>query len=264
MKSILLASSMALLLGSTFLTSCSKDDDNNNNTTAGKATVSMHLTDGPADYDAIYLDIESVEVTMAGGSPIVLTPIRPGLYDILRFRNGMDTLLVRADLPVGTINQIRLILGPNNSIVVNGVTHALNTPSAQESGLKLNLNQTFVANGAYDIWIDFDAGKSILQTGNGQYKLKPVIRAYSSLTDGQLEGIVIPLASMTTVYAIMGVDTFSAIPDQSGHFLFTGLPAGTYNVWFDATAPLYLDMTLPNVNVTYGVKTDVGQVIIQQ
>ena len=69
---------------------------------------------------------------------------------------------------------------------------------------------------------------------------------------------------MTTVYAIMGVDTFSAIPDQSGHFLFTGLPAGTYNVWFDATAPLYLDMTLPNVNVTYGVKTDVGQVIIQQ
>ena len=118
MKSILLASSMALLLGSSFLTSC-KDDDNNNNTTAGKATVSMHLTDGPADYDAIYLDIESVEVTMAGGSPIVLTPIRPGLYDILRFRNGMDTLLVRADLPVGTINQIRLILGPNNSIVVN-------------------------------------------------------------------------------------------------------------------------------------------------
>jgi hypothetical protein len=262
MKKILLASSMAILMGSVFLTSCSKDDDNNN--TAGKATVNMHLTDGPADYDAIYLDIQSVEVTMAGSNAVTLTPINPGLYDILEFSNGMDTLLLKASLPAGTINQIRLILGPNSSIVVNGVTHPLNTPSAQESGVKLNLNQTLVANGAYDFWIDFDASKSILQTGNGTYKLKPVVRAYSALTNGMIKGYALPLAALTTVYAINGLDTFSAIPDPiNGYFLISGLPAGSYNVLLDAGVLPFTDSMINNVSVTYGNQTDLGTITLQ-
>ena len=165
--------------------SCSKDDDddNNNTNTSGKADVTMRLTDGPADYDAVYLDIQAVEVTMSGQSAVTLTPVRPGIYDILHFRNGTDTLLMRSDIPSGNIEQIRLKLGSNNSVVVDGQSYALTTPSGQTSGIKLNLNQTLVAGNAYTIWIDFDAGKSVHQTGNGKYMLKPVIRAYSSLTD---------------------------------------------------------------------------------
>ncbi len=252
----------ALLLASTTFVACDKDDDGTPST--GNAKVNMHLTDGPADYDAIYLDIQEVEIKMGDNSPATFVPFRPGLYDILRFRNGLDTLLLTATVPVGTVSQIRLILGNNNSIVVDGVSHPLQTPSGQTSGVKLNLHETFVAGGAYDIWLDFDASKSILQTGNGDYKLKPVIRAFSSLTNGIIEGVVIPLAALPVVYAINGVDTFAAIPDPNhANFQIRGLPSGTYNVLIDAENPAYTDLWINNVNVTYGQVNDIGQIILQ-
>jgi hypothetical protein len=244
-----------------FFTSCSKDDDGNNNTN-GKAQVSFRLTDGPADYDAVNLDIQAVELTMAGSSAVTLTPVNPGIYNILQFSNGLDTLLMRADVPAGTVQQIRLILGTNNTIVVNGTSYPLETPSGQTSGVKLNLNQTFAAGGAYTIWIDFDAAKSILQTGNGDYKLKPVIRAYSALTDGRIKGYVLPLAAMTTVYAVNGVDTFSAIPAVDGFYRITGLPAATYNVYFDAGVITYQDQVINNVQVTYGTEMNLNTVTL--
>ena len=237
------------------LVSCNKDDNSSNN--SGKATVTMRLTDGPAGYDAVYLDIQQVEVTMEGSNPVMLTPMRPGQYDILRFRNGLDTLLLRTELPAGKIGQIRLILGDDNYVVENGTTYPLTTPSGQTSGVKLNLQETFAAGGAYTIWIDFDAAKSIHQTGNGKYMLKPVIRAYSALTDGRIKGYVLPLAAGATVYAINGPDTFAAIPDPvDGFFRITGLPAGTYRIWYDADAGIYNDLWLNDVQVSYGQETD--------
>jgi hypothetical protein len=241
--------------------SCKKSSNSNN--TANTAQVSMHLTDDPANYDHIYLDIQQVGVTVSGGSEVILNAIRPGIYDLLRFRNGLDTLLARAALPAGTVGQIRLILGSNNSIVVSGVSYPLNTPSAQESGVKLNLNQTFVAGGAYDIWIDFDAAKSILLTGSGTYKLKPVIRAYSSVTKGDIKGYVLPLNALATVYAINGTDTASAIPSSvDGFFVINGLTAGTYQLWISPGLLTLQSYLQANVVVTYGVETNVGTITL--
>ena len=249
----------------TMFSSCNSDKDNSTPTTGSqKAKVSMHLTDDPANYDAVYIDIQQVEVTMEGSAAVILTPIRPGVYNLLNFRNGLDTLLVRADIPAGKVSQIRLILGTNNSVVVDGISHPLNTPSAQESGLKLNLKETFVANGSYDLWIDFDAGKSIVETGNGKFNLKPVIRAYMQSTDGRIKGYVLPGVALATVYATNGVDTYAAIPASDGFFVFTGLPEGTYTVTLDASIVAYVDVTVNNVQVTYGSTTDLGTIILHQ
>jgi len=241
--------------------SCKKSS---NSSSSGYSTMSMRLTDDPSSYDAVYIDIQQVGITMAGRGELMLTPIRPGVYDLLKFRNGLDTLLLRITIPPGSIEQMRLILGSNNSVVVGGVSYPLSTPSAQESGIKLNLNETFVANGSYDVWIDFDAGKSILQTGNGSFKLKPVVRAFSALTNGKIEGYVLPLTSLTTVYAINGVDTFSAIPSSfDGFFVIEGLPSGNYTVAFDAaTTTGFNDLTMSNVTVTYGMETNLGTVVL--
>lgn len=264
MKNFIQAGLFACLAAGLFsFSGCKKDNDPTiTPSQGGTARMSMHLTDAPANYDAVYIDIQKVEVTMEGSAAVMLTPVRPGIYDLLQFRNGLDTLLVRADVPAGKINQIRLILGSNNSVVVSGQSYALNTPSAQESGLKLNLNQTFAAGGAYDIWLDFDAGKSIVETGNGKYQLKPVVRAYSSLTDGRIKGYVLPAAAFTTVYASNGTDVFAAIPAADGFFQFNGLPAGTYQVTYDATAGTYADVILPNIAVSYGVTVDLGTKIL--
>ncbi len=243
----------------TTIYSCKKSDSNSSNT----AQVSMHLADDPGNYDHVYLDVQQIGVTVSGSNEIILTPIRPGIYDILKFRNNLDTLLLRASLPVGTINQIRLILGNNNSVVVSGVSYPLSTPSAQESGVKLNINQTFAANGAYDIWIDFDAGKSILQTGNGAYKMKPVMRAYCNTTIGYIKGYVLPLNAMATVYAINGTDTASAIPDAiDGFFVLNGLTAATYQIWVQPGIPGFQAYFQSNVQVAYGVETNVGTITL--
>lgn len=242
-----------------FLFSCKKD----NNKNSGSAQANIRLTDAVGIYDHVYIDIQSVEVTMSGSAAVTLLPIRAGVYDILSFKNGLDTLLMRATLPTGTVGQIRLILGSNNSIVVNGISYPLNTPSAQESGLKLNLNQTFVAGGVYDIWIDFDAGKSILQTGNGSYKLKPVIRAYGTATNGRVHGYLLPLNAMAIVYATNGTDTVSAIPNGvDGYFQISGMAAGTYKLWIAPGIPLLQVYTQANVQVSYSTQVDLGTITL--
>ena len=249
----------AMLVAFTLLfANCKKSDDNNNSNTSGSARVAVRLTDDPASYDALWLDVQQVSIISETGVTTNLTPARPGLYNLLALRNGIDTLLVTAPVPAGTISQIRLILGGNNSIVVNGTSYPLNTPSAQESGLKLNLHETIQDGGSYTFWLDFDAAKSIVQTGNGQYKLKPVIRAYTALTDGRISGYVLPLASLTTVYAINGTDTFSAIPAANGYFQINGLPAATYQVVYDASAVGFTDVTVNNVQVSFGTTVNLG------
>lgn len=248
--------------GTVFFTSCTKNSDSN--ATGGKAKVTMRLTDAPGDYDAVYIDIQKVEVTVEGSAAVELMPVRPGVYNLLDFRNGLDTLLVQAEIPAGKVGQIRLILGDNNSVVVNGQNYALTTPSAQQSGLKLNLQEELVAGGAYEFWIDFDAGKSIVETGSGKYMLKPVIRAYSATTNGQIKGYVLPAAALTTVYVTDGIDTYSAIPNPDGFFIIKGLPQGTYSVTLDASVALYTDVTLSNINVTYGQVTDLGVTTLVQ
>lgn len=263
LRKLLIAATLLVGSAATFV-ACNKEKDDDIKKAETTASVGFHLTDDPAAYDAVYIDIQQVEVTMEGSAAVTLDPVRPGVYNLLDFRNGLDTLLVRADIPAGKVSQIRLILGSNNTVVVDGVAHELNTPSAQQSGLKLNLKEEFVAGGSYDLWIDFDAGKSIVETGNGKYNLKPVIRAYSDLTDGRIKGYVQPLAAQTTVYATNGVEVYSAIPDADGFYQFVGLPEGNYDVTFDAFIALYIDVTVNAVNVTYGQTTDLGTTVLVQ
>jgi hypothetical protein len=255
MKRTLLILGVIVLAACGIFSSCNKDSDEQK----GMAKVNVHLTDGPADYDAILIDVQRVEINSDVSGWVSVPAIAPGVYNLLDFSNGMDTLLINASLPAGHISQMRLVLGNNNSIVVNGVSHPLSTPSAQQSGLKFNIHQELVANGSYDIWIDFDAGKSIVEQGNGGYSLKPVIRTYTALTNGKIKGFVLPAQANAVVYAIHGTDTFSAIPAIDGYFMFSGMPEGTYSLWFDAASNTgFQDLLQPNVTVSFGVITDVG------
>ncbi len=239
--------------------SCRKD---RNNRYDNRAEVSMRLTDDPGNYDAVNVDIQGISVEMEGQSAIIIRPDRTGVYNLLNFRNGADVLLVNTTLPAGKIEQIRLVLGGNNSVVVNGATYAMATPSAQESGLKLNFHTTLEANKSYTFWIDFDAGKSVVQTGNGSYKLKPVIRAYSAFTNGRIEGYVMPLAALATVYAVRDNDTFAAIPSGiDGRFVISGLPQGTYQLIVQPALPTYVTFT-STVDVTFSNVTNVGTITL--
>lgn len=251
MKKLFLLGLFATLFG---IISCS-DETNHGET----ATVNVKLTDGPAMYDAVKIDVQRIEIN-ANGEWIPINFPNPGIFNLLDFKNGMDVALGQIVLPVGSVSQMRMVLGANNSIVVNGISYPLQTPSAQQSGLKFNWHQTLAADAAYNVWIDFDAGRSIVKTGNGSYILKPVIKAFSELTDGQIKGYVLPAASNPIVHIIAATDTIAtALPNQDGFFMFRGLPQGSYKVSYDAdNATGYIDENVNNVGVVFGQINDLG------
>lgn len=226
----------------------------------GGAEVSLRLTDAPAQFDGLLLDIQGIEFHTDEAGWVSVDPVMPGIYDILDYRNGADTLLARTTLPAGRLSQVRFLLGENNAIVVDGVEHPLDVPSGQESGLKFNVQEELMPNGSYEFWTDFDAARSIVQTGNGDYKLKPVIRVFTQLTNGKIKGAVLPVDANAIVYAISDTDTVSAIPEVDGFFLLQGLPEGNYTLRIEPDEASGLPVYERTVPVAFGIIADLGTI----
>ena len=240
--------------------SCSKSDNNNSD---GTASLAIRMTDAPGNYDEVNIDIQGVEVKGPAGGAVSLN-VNSGIYNLLDFVNGLDTLIASGSIQAGTITQIRLILGSNNSVKVNGVVYPLATPSAQQSGLKLQVNQTLVPGVAYMLLLDFDAQQSIVEQGNGQYSLKPVIRVVNATgLSGSIAGSIVPPSVITALSALDSVGTiYGTFSDTTGSFLIPGIPSGTYTLYVNPPAPYQAD-TLYNVTVVNGQLTNVGQILLQ-
>jgi hypothetical protein len=187
--------------------------------------------------------------------------VKAGVYNLLDFANGKDTVIVDQEIPSGELSQIRLILGENNTIHKGTDSYDLTTPSAQQSGLKLNIHNTFVKGVAYEYIIDFDAAKSIVTTGSGKYILKPVLRVFTKAVSGALEGVVTPVKAKPLIWAISSeLDSLSAYADTvSGKFAFMGLNAGTFKLSVLPQAP-YNDTIIANIVVNTGALTKVDTI----
>jgi hypothetical protein len=240
--------------------SCSKSQEDSSD---GVSTLSIRMTDAPGNFDEVNVDIQGVEVKGPAGGAVSLN-VNAGIYNLLNFVNGLDTLIASGSIQSGTITQIRLILGSNNSVKVNGQVYPLSTPSAQQSGLKLLVNQTLVPGVSYMLLLDFDAQQSIVEQGNGQYSLKPVIRVVSTIgLNGSITGSIVPPSVITALSAVdSGGNAFGTFSDTTGSFLIQGIPAGNYTLFVNPPAPYQAD-TLFNVAVVNGQMTDVGQVLLQ-
>lgn len=239
---------MAIMLA-LFVTSCEKVEKNN-------ATLKLMLTDAPALYDEVNIDIKEIHVNNDEEGWIKFILDKPGVYNILEFSNGLDTLLGTTEVPAGKISQLRLVLGDDNSIVVDGVTYPLTVPSGSTSGLKFNVHAELESGITYKYWIDFDAAHSINKTGNGQYKLKPVIRMFTEATSGALEGNVLPAAALPLVKLFNTTDTLMAIPDSTGYFMIKGIPAGVYSVEASSKniEKTYSPVVIQNISIVVGEK----------
>lgn len=260
------------LLGVAFIiTGC----DVNDSTVDETGQLSVQLTDAPGDYDAVYIDIQSVRIKPAdveedketengddeGWITLNDDPVR---VDLLELRNGDTIQLGEHELGTGMYNQIRLVLGPDNEVVVNGETYALTTPSAQQSGLKLNINTEIEEGERYNLLIDFNAGRSIVETGNQKYILKPVLRAVNLEETGSISGTVQPADFQTSVMAIMNEDTLSTITDTDGTFTIAGVTQGTYDVVFQPNSNAYSDTTITDVAVDFDEDVDLGTITLKE
>jgi hypothetical protein len=253
MKKLMIIGCIGLAMG---FTGCKKNSEGD------MTRMNVKITDSPGAYDAIYLSVKEIQILTSDGTSTM--PVGPNPFNILNFRMGKDTLIASQDIPSGKIQEVRLVLNTiGNQVKIDGVIYPLTTPSGQTSGVKLKVQETLEAGIAYTLLLDFDAAKSIGQTGNSKYILKPVIRAIPSAASGAITGMITPAASNPKIYAIAGTDTLGTVSDATGKFWFPGVAAGTYKVEIQPVSP-YINKTIENVAVITGSVKYLGTITITQ
>ena len=256
-----------------FAMSCSSDDDNPN---GGSARVNILLVDAPASYDEVWVEVLAVRVKVdedgiddddidddddSSWVEIVYDQSQP--INLLELTGGNSEHLGTEDFPEGKIDQIRLILGEENYVIKNGERFEMKTPSAQQSGLKIKVDEYIEAGMSYDLIIDFDAAKSIVEAGNsGQIILKPVLRAYIDEVSTGIIGQVLPLEAQPVRVTVQGEgDVMNTAVDANGNYKITGLDDGIYTITF-TPYETYSVLVLESVEVEDGMITTVDPVVL--
>jgi hypothetical protein len=158
-----------LSLAAIITIACNKDG---NSTT----DLRIHLTDAPFNASEVNVDIQQVRVNLHDDSSgWIDLETHAGIYNLLDYQNGLDTVIAQTIVPTGTVKEIRFVLGDQNSIKIDSNVYPLTIPSGSSSGLKIKLNKKLNAH-LDSLVIDFDAALSIHQEGTGNYKLKPVLK----------------------------------------------------------------------------------------
>ncbi|MDX1462540.1 MAG: DUF4382 domain-containing protein [Marinirhabdus sp.] len=241
------------------------DDDDAQVMQEQTARMSVKLVDAPGDYEAVFVDVQDVVIKYNDNEDeVAIGEVNAGVYNLLELTGGVSVLLVDDEIPAGSISQIRLILGDDNSVVVDGETIPLQTPSAQQSGLKINVNETLEPGIFYEFILDFDVEESIVAQGNGGYLLKPVIRATTEAETGAIAGSVLPLGIQTLVTANNGIVEISTYTDVNGDFVLSGVPEGIYTVSYEADPILEFPIVeVEDVDVVIGSTTTLETVVFE-
>ncbi|WP_445665394.1 DUF4382 domain-containing protein [Fodinibius sp. AD559] len=278
---------LSLVLIASLAISCTDLSSNveSSNTVDGKAHMKVNLTDAPGDYQQVNIDVQGlrihytpVESDTAESDSVesdnegewIDLPVEPMKVNLLELTNGVDTLLAEADLEPGHYKELRLILGSDNTVMVDSTIQDLKVPSGQQSGYKIKFKTDLEAGEEIEVTVDFDAGRSVHKAGrSGKHILKPVLKAFVEDGDevdvGSVAGSVEPAEAAPNVFAIMDNDTAATTQtDQDGSFLLQGLEDGQYDISIEPTNEQYADTTVNDVIVEEDEQTDLGTIILDE
>jgi len=225
----------------------------------GKGTLKLYLTDAPGDFKELNIVISridghiSVEGEEEEGYWDTLKDWTendgPGLPVDLLTLQGVSLLLGSMDLPANHYTQLRVFLKEEAKLVLEGEEEVegegpteeivtLEIPSSANTGIKLNRPFDIVEGGITKLTLDFDAEKSIIKTGNGKYKMKPVITVlsenYSSEELSELFGSVSGNVSYYDNTALDWIDISGANIEFSGiTYLITKTTTSSADVGFE-------------------------------
>lgn len=276
MKNLKRLIGMLLVMTLCFLFSCQKSEIDNSADIDKPHRATIYLTDHQTPvFDSVFIDLQRLEVKLEDdtlpNSGWINLSIRPGIYNILRFRNGLDTLFATGNLPNARLKKIKLVLGTQNSVMKNGQSFSLRVKNEDREVIANLDNSLFdiTAGGQVLFWIDFDAGNSIQVDNSGQgnnngYRLKSHIKIFCRSHSGQIEGRVLPRYADPIVKAVIGSDTATAIPDHNdGEFKIVGLRPGTYQLIIDGQNG-YSDTSINNVIIREREDTHIPTITLRQ
>ena len=156
----------AVLISATIL-SCQKDQKN--------VPIQIQLTDNPVPFDSVMIHIQDIRVKLnkddAGWIDI---DAKDTTVNLLDFQNSIHMVIAQDEVPQGVLKEVRFILGDGNYVVVNGTRYPMQTPSAEEAGLKIKIDK-HLGETLNTFLLDFDAELSVKEETGG-YKLMPVIK----------------------------------------------------------------------------------------
>jgi hypothetical protein len=262
MKALKLSAWIILSLSILIFTGCGGGGSSG----GGTGTLSMALTDSATDkYSAIYVTIDEVQVnkkdsTSNGNSgwKTVATPMKT--YNLLKLVNGVTETLGEDELEAGTYHQIRLIIGKTaesenningephpdaNYVVLNDGSYVhLKVPSGYNTGVKLVHNFEVEEGSFVELVLDFEACRSVVETGSGKYILKPTIKVietankydvYGKVTDGEtalpIEGALVSAQISEGLSASVVRSTLTSdVVDEEGQYRLLLSPGQTYNI----------------------------------
>ncbi len=232
----------------------------------GTGTVSFGLTDSSTGkYSAIYVTIDEVQVNKNDSSSngnsgwkTVANPMKT--YNLLKLVNGVTEILGEDELEAGTYQQIRLIIGKTaesennikrephhsaNYVVLNDGTYVdLKIPSGYQTGVKLVHNFEVEDGSFVELVFDFEACKSVVETGSGKYILKPTINViktenksvvYGKVTDkdtgSPITGALVSAQISDGLSASVVRSTLTSdVADEEGQYSLLLSPGQTYNI----------------------------------
>ena len=183
---------LVLLFSTVFLSGCldiltTQEDDS---IAPGKGGLKIYLTDlsdknkadNPETYVAINLTIYKIQVHLAGedeedeGEWVEWILNEPTEYNLMELKDE-SILLSEEELTPGKYTQIRIFVTDASIDIESGeIGVPVEIPSVYQTGIKLIHPFEIIAGETIELTIDFDAEKSIIKTGNGSYKLNPVIK----------------------------------------------------------------------------------------
>jgi hypothetical protein len=156
----------------------------------GYGSVSVQIHDESTErVDAVWLSV--VEVTVNHDlDGWVLISDQPATFDLLDLQGGVVQGLGLANVPVGSYDQVRLLLS-DAWVEVDGEEFELDVPSGMQSGVKVNADFEVLDCGEVIVDLDWDVGAHLLLNPQG-YRLRPTLEAEILFDDTACDDPVLP------------------------------------------------------------------------
>ncbi len=163
--------------------------------TRGKGRVNLYISNvntssqtSVEGLEEVNIDVQDIHIllkssradtmgtaTFDGKGEWIGIPVTPRRVDLLGL-SGIDTdsFVAEAELDEGFYSRIKLIVGNDNNVVINGETYPMKVTSGQQAVYIVQLGEYLRSGEEIDITIEFNAEKSVHVTGNNSYIFKPV------------------------------------------------------------------------------------------
>lgn len=248
---------------------CTKDDVTpNGNNNAEPGTFKVRMTDSPADFEALDVEIVKVEAYLQGEGWVTLNN-ETETYSVLDLNNGVETVIASqtsAEAKAGTYTMVKLTFGSNNKLQLNAAATlelgpiAINTNGLVdlrfegEKEVIIEIDEEVNGQSGASILLDFNVASSIKKDAQ-EYVIDPVVDEIKNAETGvrgEVEGAVSAMVMISS-----DADSFSTYINAEGKFLLRGMEEGTYTL---TCIPSRTDSVIPEPYKFEGLVVTKGEI----